>query len=39
MMAFAAIHHLKAGESSPIGCEIAPQWRVESIEPQQLITP
>lgn len=28
MMAFAAIHHLKAGESSPIGQEIAPQWGV-----------
>ena len=28
MMAFAAIHHLKAGESSPIGLEIEPQWGV-----------
>jgi N6-L-threonylcarbamoyladenine synthase len=28
MIAFAAIHHLKAGESSPIGKEIEPQWRV-----------
>lgn len=28
MIAFAAIHHLKAGESSPIGIEIEPQWRV-----------
>lgn len=28
MIAFAAIHHLKAGESSPIGQEIAPQWGV-----------
>ena len=28
MMAFAAVHHLKAGESSPIGLEIEPQWRV-----------
>ena len=29
MMAFAAIHHLKAGESSPVGKEIEPQWSVE----------
>lgn len=28
MMAFAAIHHLKAGESSPVGKEIEPQWSV-----------
>jgi hypothetical protein len=28
MIAFAAIHHLKAGESSPIGLEISPQWGV-----------
>ena len=28
MIAFAAIHHLKAGESSPIGQEISPQWGV-----------
>ena len=28
MMAFAAIHHLKVGESSSIGLEITPQWRV-----------
>lgn len=28
MIAFTAIHHLKAGESSSIGQEIAPQWGV-----------
>jgi hypothetical protein len=28
MIAFAAIHHLKVGESSPIGLEISPQWGV-----------
>lgn len=28
MIAFAAIHHLQAGESSPIGKEIQPQWGV-----------
>ena len=28
MMAFAAIHHLRGGESSPVGLEIEPQWRV-----------
>jgi N6-L-threonylcarbamoyladenine synthase len=26
MMAFAAIHHLKSGESSPLSLEIEPQW-------------
>jgi len=28
MMAFAAIHHLRLGKSSPLGLEISPQWRV-----------
>ena len=28
MMAFAAVHHLRAGESSPIAREISPQWAV-----------
>ena len=28
MMAFAAMHHLSAGESSPISREITPQWQV-----------
>ena len=28
MMAFAAMHHLRAGASSPIGHEITPQWQV-----------
>jgi len=28
MIAFAVIHHLKVGESSPIGLEISPQWGV-----------
>jgi N6-L-threonylcarbamoyladenine synthase len=28
MMAFAAIHHLTAGESSPVSKEILPQWQV-----------
>jgi N6-L-threonylcarbamoyladenine synthase len=28
MMAFAAVHHLRSGGSSPIALEIEPQWRV-----------
>ncbi|MFZ0614977.1 MAG: tRNA (adenosine(37)-N6)-threonylcarbamoyltransferase complex transferase subunit TsaD [Chthoniobacterales bacterium] len=28
MMAFAAVHHLAAGERSPIAREISPQWQV-----------
>ena len=28
MIAFAAVHHLQAGERSPIGMEISPQWRL-----------
>ncbi len=28
MMAFAALHHLSAGESSPVSHEITPQWQV-----------
>lgn len=28
MMAFAAMHHLKAGETSPVSHEITPQWQV-----------
>lgn len=28
MMAFAAVHHLRAGESSPVAREISPQWAV-----------
>jgi N6-L-threonylcarbamoyladenine synthase len=30
MMAFAALHHLRAGESSPIAHEISPRWQVGS---------
>jgi N6-L-threonylcarbamoyladenine synthase len=28
MMAFAAMHHLAAGEASSVSCEISPQWQV-----------
>ncbi|MCE9542382.1 MAG: tRNA (adenosine(37)-N6)-threonylcarbamoyltransferase complex transferase subunit TsaD, partial [Verrucomicrobia bacterium] len=28
MMAFAAMHHLRAGKQSSVGVEISPQWQV-----------
>ncbi len=31
MMAFAAMHHLRMGKSSPLGLEISPQWRVGGV--------